>query len=256
MLKNIATLVVSIIISTTALAESSYSRLDLYAKRPDNSFNLIDSDNSEICNKYLSAINKERDFIKRNEFSFQEPKPKSEMDLAELIIQTELNAPRRVIPKELLGLGGVSRYEQFTIKTSNTSRPFYAIRSTGSRGGGWIHSLFIYQKPFFASAEGRSYREFRDHMRDDGLRKDISIDWSKIGTSRALDMAARDIGFNSRVIGGVVEIIELEARNYFVRTSAYIRDDELIDIMLFEIDKKFEATPICYLQSNFVVTKS
>jgi hypothetical protein len=256
MLKYIAALVVSLTVSSHACSEVGYNRLDLFAKRPGNTFSLIDSDNSEVCNKYLAAINKERDFVEMKEFSFQGTKPKSEMDLAELIIQTELNAPRKNIPKELLGLGGVSRYEQFEIKTSGASKPFYAIRSTGSRGGGWIHFLFIYKTSFLNDSEGMSYREFSDNMRNQGQRKEVSIDWSKIGTSRALDVASRDIGFNSRVKGGVVEIIELEGRSYFVRTSAYIRDNESIDILLFEIDEELEATPKCFLQSNFIVSKS
>jgi hypothetical protein len=244
--------VVSLLISTNALSQESYVRIKLYEKRPVNSFKLIDSDKEVVCNKYLSAINEERDFIKRNEFSLQAPRPKSQMDLPELLIQTDLNSPRQIIPNKLLGLGGDSRYEQFTITTSDTAKPFYAIRSTGSRGGGWIHLLSMYPELLISSPQEQPNREFLDKTRD---HKFVNIDWNKVGTNRPLDLAARDIGVNSLARGGVVEIIKIEGKDYLVRTSAYITYNKLIDIVLFKIDKSLEATPLCFLQSNFVVTK-
>lgn len=211
--------------------------LDLYGKRPANSFVLVKSENDAVCNVFLNAINEERDHVKSGDIGWKDGsffKTKENIDVPELIIQTKLNIPRKNISMPERN----QRAEEYTVDINKDGVDEYAYRLTLLVSSTPEHGdIFFSEKSYFSS---NSYKDIFDFIRE--IRgKELIPGWN--------------IKFPWISNTVIMELVMTGGEYYIVYTSFGIKYGSPIEIVFSRVEKDYTAKYQCTMQSVFSVKK-
>lgn len=124
------------------------TRMELKKFREANSFYLIESSiNKGSCENILASINKPREhgYLKNKESLRNGEGGLVNLSLPEMMIQTELNLPRKVMS----GKNASSfRVEEFIVDLKKDGVDEFFYRDTSYLSGIWVHSFYVLSVPY------------------------------------------------------------------------------------------------------------
>lgn len=224
------------------------TRMELIKFRGVNSFELIESSiNTDVCSNILASINKPREhgFFKNKESLRKGEGGIVNLDLPEMMIQTELNFPRVVMSGKS---AGSFRVEEFVIDFDKDGVDKSVYRTTGYLSGVWVHSLYVLPVPY----DSKKYPHvdaFWKEQQELGNVSKFLWRWKVFDGLRIGDFV-RKLG--SQVI---YELIELNGQNYILATRSVIEENSSIKVAVMQLTNVDEIYPACLFETNFIVNK-
>lgn len=217
--------------------------IDLYWKRPANSFVMVESRNDSVCNEFLNAINEERDHVADGDIDGNKSiieQPKANMDIPELIIQTKYNLPRKEVIKNVSQYAGVRRGEEYAVDINMDGVTEYAYRTTGVLSSTPIHwPIVISETPFVSEGSEENYVDF--------IRK--------LNGGTKLDDPKWYVKFPWHPSDGIFELVSINSKYYIAYTQFGVRYGTPIEVTLSHIEKDYTANQQCSMKTVFTVSK-
>lgn len=124
------------------------TRMELTKFREANSFYLIESSiNKDTCENILASINKPRKhgYLKNKERLRDEEGGLVNLGLPEMMIQTDLNIPRKVMSGKN---SNSSRVEELVVDLNKDGVDEFIYRNTSYLSSIWVHSFYVLSIPY------------------------------------------------------------------------------------------------------------
>jgi hypothetical protein len=222
------------------------TQIELLKLRGRNSFKLIESSiNKDVCSNILASLNKprEHDFFKNKESLRKGEKGIINLDLPEMMIQTELNLPRVDMSEKS---AGPMRVEEFVVDFDKNGVDESVYRTTGYLSGVWVHSLSVLP----VSYDSEKYLHVDAFWKEQQALGNISKflwQWKEFDGLKAGDFLRT---FGLQVI---YELIEFNDHYYILATRSVIKDNSSIKVAVMQIANVGDIYPACLFETKFIV---
>lgn len=224
------------------------TQMELIKLRDSNSFKLIESSiNKDACSNILASLNKPREhgFFRNRESLRKGDGGLVNLDLPEMMIQTELNLPRVVMS----GINeGSLRVEEFVVDFDKDGVDESVYRATASLSGVWVHSLYVLP----VSYDSKKYSHvdaFWKEQQELGNVTKFLWRWDEFEGLKAGNFL-KTFGLQA-----IYELIEFNDQNYILATRSVIKENSSIKVAVMQITNVGEVYPACLFETNFIVTK-